>query len=443
MKRREYHNPSLDQAAEWMAGNGLALRDSRDLDPLLDAIGDARVVLLGEATHGTSEFYTWRHALSARLIEEKDFSFIAVEGDWPDCYTVNRYVRDLPGAGVSARDVLHAFSRWPTWMWANREVVALTEWLRERNVQVVPERRAGFYGLDVYSLWESMEAVIHYLERTDPPAAQLARRRYACFDPYAENAEEYARSTFVVPSGCEADVVTMLAALRRKAASYKEDSAEDYFNAEQNALVVAHAEQYYRTMVRGGAASWNVRDLHMTETLERLLEHAGPHSKAIVWEHNTHVGDARATDMAAARMLNVGQLMRERHGNAGVFAVGFGTHRGAVIAADAWGEPMRKMHVPPAQQESLEDLLHHATGSDTLFLLNQAREYPAFTYPFGHRAIGVVYDPNHERFGNYVPTIWPERYDAFVYVDHSHAVRPLHMEPQEAHELPETYPYGI
>ena len=233
----------------------LPLESPRDLEPLIHRTGDSRFVLLGEASHGTSEYYTWRTEISKRLIAEHGFSFIAVEGDWPDCYRVNRYVRGMPGSGTSSIDVLHAFERWPTWMWANREVVALCDWLHDYNRRRAPEQRAGFYGLDVYSLFDSMRAVVEYLERIDPALARNARHAYNCFEPYAEDVQEYARATAIVPTSCEAEAISVLRALRGRAPAYTEDGREGYFNAEQNALVAKNAELYYRTMVRGGPAS--------------------------------------------------------------------------------------------------------------------------------------------------------------------------------------------
>src|SRR5690348_17001536 len=423
-----------------------AIRSDRDLDPLMEMIGDAHYVLLGEATHGTAEFYTWRAELSKRLIREKGFTFIGVEGDWPDCYRVNRFIKSYPDSGTSARDVLHAFSRWPTWMWANEEVVELTTWMRRYNNAVPVERQAGFYGLDVYSLYESMAAVVEYLERIDPAAAQAARRAYRCFEPYGEDVQEYARATVLVPTSCEDEAVAMLQELRLHAAEYQEDGRDTYFNAEQNAFIARNAELYYRTMVRGGPTSWNVRDHHMTETLERLVAHHGPTSKAIVWAHNTHVGDARFTDMARAGMVNIGQLMRMGHGDEGVVLVGFGTHRGSVIAAREWGLPMQRMRVPEAQAGSYEDVMHHTAVGDFLLLLHEEHAGPAramLEEVRGNRAIGVVYDPRIEHWGNYVPTILPQRYDAFVFIDETHAVSPLHMPVVVEGEAPETYPTGM
>jgi erythromycin esterase len=418
------------------------LRNHNDLDVLLDEIADRKVVLLGEASHGTSEFYSWRRRISERLIREKQFSFIAVEGDWPDCYTFNRYVKQLPDAGANARAVAHAFDRWPTWMWANEDVVELIEWLHDYNDGLALGERVGFYGLDVYSLWESIDAVIRYLERIDPDAATVTRRSYACFDPYHQDVQAYARATALVPTSCESEAVQALIELRRKAAHYREDGADSFFNAEQNALVARNAERYYRAMVLGGPDSWNLRDTHMIETLDRLLEHYGPAAKAVVWEHNTHVGDARATDMARSGLVNVGQLARQEWGVQEVYIVGFSSYEGSVIAGDEWGAPMERMRVPPAVRGSWEAVLHEAGPQDKLILSRDLAGNEDAAKTRGHRAIGVVYDPEWERAGNYVPTRLPDRYDALIHIDESHALHPLHM-PAHAEEIPDTYPSGM
>ncbi len=433
---------STDSIDAYIRRSARPLTKSADLDPLLDRIGDARFVLLGEATHGTSEFYTWRAELSKRLILERGFRFIAVEGDWPDCYRVNRYIKGIPDSGGDAESVLHAFERWPTWMWANREIVSLAEWLRHHNERVSDARKVGFYGLDVYSLWDSMRAVTAYLTRIDPSLAAAARRAYNCFEPYAEDVQEYARATALVPTSCEDEAVSVLRALRTNATSFREDGREGYFDAEQNALVARNAERYYRTMIRGGPASWNVRDHHMVETLDRLVEHHGPTAKAIVWEHNTHIGDARFTDMARAGMVNVGQLVRESRGDGDTVLVGFGTHRGTVIAADEWGAPMERMRVPAARNDSFEHAVHDAAVGDALFVFGNV-DFSGLDQPVAHRAIGVVYDPDHERWGNYVPTIIPHRYDAFLYIDETRAVDPLHMPIRVGGDEPETFPSGM
>jgi erythromycin esterase len=303
------------------------LDNSRDLDPLLERVGDARYVMLGEASHGTSEFYLWRTEITKRLIQEKGFSFVAVEGDWPDCYRVNRYIKGMQDSGRSAYEVLHAFSRWPTWMWANKEIVELVEWLKLHNES--RDKKAGFYGLDVYSLWESLDSVMQFLQKNYPGSMKSAVEAYRCFEPYGRNVEEYARATAFIPESCEDEVAEMLIELRRRAKSkdeLRQDGKEAYFNAEQNAVVARNAELYYRTMMKGGAASWNVRDHHMMNTLERLMKFHGKNSKSIVWAHNTHIGDARATDMRRAGMVNLGQLAREQAGRDQVMLVGFGTY---------------------------------------------------------------------------------------------------------------------
>jgi erythromycin esterase len=442
------HNPDLAERGltRSIAGASLPLTSTDDLDPLIDAIGDARYVLLGEASHGTSEFYAWRTELSKRLIAEKQFSFIGVEGDWPDCYRVNRFVKGYQDSGASAADVLHAFDRWPTWMWANREVVALTEWMHDHNRRLPEDQQAGFYGLDVYSLWESMAAVVEYLEGVDPEFARTAKKAYNCFEPFNEDAQEYARATAMVPMSCQTEAVGVLRDLRAKAPEFREDGREAYFNAEQNAIVTRGAELYYRTMVRGGPTSWNVRDHHMVDTLDRLMLHHGDRARAIVWEHNTHVGDARFTDMARAGMVNVGQLVRQSHESEGVLLAGFATHHGTVIAGREWGAPMRRMQVPNARVGSVEDLMHRATDGDDALLIFDGTEdggIEGLDAPLDNRAIGVVYDPRAERYGNYVPTIVPRRYDALLFIDETRAVNPLHMPVHVSGEEPETYPSGM
>jgi erythromycin esterase-like protein len=420
------------------------LARTEDLDPLLDRIGDARYVLLGEASHGTADYYTWRASLSQRLIREKGFSFIAVEGDWPDCYRVNRYAKRYPDAGVNAREVLHAFERWPTWMWANEEVVALVEWLHRFNEGMPEEEKVGFYGLDVYSLWDSLYEVLRYLQKSHPEAVAAARRAFRCFQPYGEDVQEYARATALVPTSCEREVVDLLRQVRRQARAHDGDGRDGAFEAEQNALVVKNAEAYYRAMVHGGPESWNIRDRHMTETLERLMKHHGPGAKGIVWEHNTHIGDARFTDMADEGEFNVGQLVRQRHGDEGVVLAGFGSYRGTVLAGREWDAPMEVMRVPPGRPGSWEDVLHQVGADNKLLIFAEAQETRAMMKRRGHRAVGVVYHPEYEQYGNYVPSALPRRYDAFLYIDETRALHPLHMvATHEKDELPETFPSGM
>lgn len=434
---------SIDEVAGALAPFARTLGSERDLDAVIERIGDARYVLLGEATHGTHEFYAWRARLTARLIAERGFSFVAVEGDFPDSARVDAWVKGR--ASGTAEQVLRTFSRWPTWMWANREVARFATWLRGWNAGRPKAEHAGFFGLDVYSLWDSMNAVVRHLERVDPAAAKVARRAYECFAPFAEDPEQYALATRLVPASCEDEVVRALAAVRRSTTLRPSATPEDDFFVEQNALVTRNAEAYYRAMVGGGASSWNVRDRHMVETLERLMGLHGPRAKAVVWEHNTHVGDARFTDMADAGEVNVGQLVRERHADDGVFVLGFSTHRGSVIAADEWGAPMERMRVPRAREGSYEDALHALAGDrrELLLIFDERAERGPLLAPRGHRAIGVVYRPDYERFGNYVPTVLPRRYDALIHVEESNALAPLHLTEQPNVDAPETYPTGM
>ncbi len=447
VKRRRFGRAETSATAQLLAAvRSLSrpLRSPGDLDPLLEWIGDARYVLLGEASHGTHEYYTWRSAISRRLIEEKGFSFIAVEGDWPDCYRVNRYIKGYPDSGDSAREVLHAFERWPTWMWANEEIVELAQWLRRYNNDSPQEKKVGFYGLDVYSLWDSLYQILGYVGKHFPSALPAARSAFQCFESYGEDVQEYARATSWFDASCEEEVIALLAKLRSTAQDYPQDGQEAHFNAEQNALVVKNAEHYYRTMVRGGPESWNIRDRHMTQTLERLMHHHGPKSKAIVWAHNTHIGDARYTDMIDDGTINLGQLVRESHEAEGVVLVGFGSYRGSVIAGEEWEAPMEQMEVPPARPDSWEDILYHAGAEDRLLLLDAARSNTDFLKERGHRAIGVVYHPNYEQYGNYVPTVLPLRYDAFLFLTQTKALHPLHdVKVHEKGEVPETYPSGV
>jgi erythromycin esterase len=439
-------------------GDALPLRTSGDLDPLLARVGRARIVAIGEASHGTHEFYSWRAELTRRLIVEKGFDFVAVEGDWPDCHAVHCSVSAGRGSPADPRAALAAFDRWPRWMWANEEVLGFARWLRAYNACRAPQLRAGFHGLDVYSLFASLRAVLDFLAEHEPDHLPVAHEALRCFEPYGEDPQSYALANRLVPAGCEDEVVALLGRLRRPESLVPAGGTLDArFVAEQNAAAVAGAERYYRAMVRGGPESWNVRDRHMADTLDRLLERYStgddtPAAKAVVWEHNTHVGDARATDMAAAGMVNVGQLVRERHGPEHVVLVGCGTHRGTVIASPQWGGPVHEMPVPPAPPGTLEDLLHEATGgTDAAFVLTgpdrgdlgRAGEdgggWPHIRRE--HRAIGVVYRPAAERRGNYVPTVLGARYDAFLFCDRTTALRPLHeIEPPD-HE-PETYPTG-
>jgi erythromycin esterase len=400
---------------EGVRRSALPLTGPEDLDPLLDRVGEARFVLIGEASHGTHDYYVWRAALTRRLIAEKGFRFVAVEGDWPDCERVHHAVT----SDTDPFESLYAFARWPTFMWANHEVVDFCRWLRRWNAGRPPAERCGFHGLDVYSLWDSLRAVRHYAAANLPGEMDAVMNALYCFESYGHDPQQYGLATRLVPDTCEDEVVNLLAAVVR--------AAPGDLGLRQNAEIVAGAERYYRAMVRGGPDSWNVRDVHMADTLDRLAGHRD--AKGVVWAHNTHVGDARATDMAAAGMTNLGQLARERHG-ADAVLVGFGCHRGSVVAGDRWGAQHHVMPVPPARPASLEDLLHDAVAaSRALFVVPSGPRPDWYDEPMGHRAIGVVYRPERERWGNYVPTVAGRRYDAFIWLDEAKALHPLHGEP--------------
>lgn len=443
MRRQTIVNAPAEEAiTSLISEKSYRLTAQPDLQPLFDRIGDAQFVLLGEASHGTHEYYTWRSYITQRLIKEKGFNFIAVEGDWPDCYRLNRYVKNYPNAGNNAPDVLKQFNRWPTWMWGNWEIAALAEWLYLHNSSLTAERKIGFYGLDVYSLWESMESIMKYLKKEDPSALKAAEEAYQCFQPYRQDeGQSYARATQFVPDLCTDEVVELLRKILARLPQYNTDY-ENVFNVQQNAYVTVNAEKYYRAMIKGGPHSWNIRDRHMADTLDRLVEFHSEGSKAIIWEHNTHIGDARATDMARDGMFNVGELVRLKHHEKGVVLVGFGSYKGEVIAGKSWGAEMKDIQVPPAPKGSWEYLLHKTGPENKLLVMDDFMEDELMENYIGHRAIGVVYNPEYEQYGNYVPTILPLRYDAFIYLDHTSALHPLHIKP-DGHQVPETYPFGF
>ncbi|CAM3192177.1 erythromycin esterase family protein [Filibacter tadaridae] len=394
-----------------------------DLGSIVEAIGEAKVVLLGEASHGTSEFYKVRAKLSKLLIEQKGFSAIAVEGDWPSSQQVNQYIKGYADETADARDVLQAFSRWPTWMWANEEIAEFIDWLKMHNT--TSNEKVGFYGVDIYSLWESMEEIIRYLTESNPAGAnlKLAKKAFSCFEPFNGMPEHYAISTAHFSQVCIDEVSELLMSIRSHKDHY-EDKMEADLNMKVNALVAKNAEEYYRAMLQDNAQSWNIRDEHMVEAINEVRKHNGEDTKIIIWEHNTHIGDARATTMKDEGMLNVGQLLREQYGEQNVFAVGLGTNRGTVIAASEWDTPFMKIDVPPAREHSWEHLLHKTGAFDKLFIFNEEnRKY--FNGWTGHRAIGVIYDPEYEAFGNYVPSQVGSRYDAFIFIDQTTALNPI------------------
>ncbi len=424
---------------------------AEDYDGLLDLIGDSRFVLLGEASHGSHEFYRERVRITRRLIEEKDFSAVAVEADWPDAYRVNRWVRCL-GPDRDALEALGDFHRFPRWMWRNRDVLGFVEWLRRANEGRPSGRRVGFYGLDLYSLFSSIEAVIGYLEQVDPQAARQARYRYSCFDHFGEDTQAYGyAASFGMSQSCEDQVVQQLLELQRRAAELSRKDGQipedEFFYAEQNARLVKNAEEYYRAMFRSRESSWNLRDQHMSETLEALVRHLDRkigRSKIVVWEHNSHIGDARATELGDAGEWNVGQLARERFG-ADAVLVGFSTYTGTVTAASDWGAPAKRMRVNPALPGSWESLFH-GTGRANFLLPFRGSDWSSHTLnrPRLERAIGVVYRPDTERVSHYFEARLPAQFDAVIHWDETRAVEPLDRTPGwDPLEPPDTYPSGL
>jgi erythromycin esterase-like protein len=417
---------------------------------LLDAIDpNASLVLIGEATHGTHEFYRIRADLTRALIQRRGFVVVAVEADWPDAYRANRWVR-LLGDDDTAEAALADFTRFPRWMWRNRDVVRFLRWLRAENAERPIDARVGFYGLDLYSLHRSIARVIEYLDKVDPGAAQRARRGYACFDVFGEDVQLYGYAASLnLERSCEDEVIRQLVELRRRAAEYATRdgriAADEYFVAEQNARVVRNAETYYRAMFRGGAESWNVRDRHMMTTLEALLDHAGRSSqpaRAVVWAHNSHLGDARATSMADIGELNLGELARQRFGTSCV-AIGMTTHDGDVTAAHEWDEPAALRSVRPSLAGSYERLFHETGLPSFLLRLSTPELASVLAGPRPERAIGVIYRPETERASHYFSARLPEQFDLVVHVDRTRALEPLEKWSRHEIDLPETYPTGV
>ncbi len=416
--------------------------ETASLDALLDRIGDARLVLLGEATHGTSEFYRMRARISRELIARHGFQFVAVEADWPDAARIDDYV--LGGARRSSHEFT-PFSRFPTWMWRNDDVHDFVDWLRAYNVED-PKRRVGFHGLDLYSLFTSIAAVLSYLDRVDPEAARVARSRYGTLTPWQKDPAAYGKAVLAGKyESSEAAVVAMLRDMIVRRVEYVQRDGERFFDAAQNARVVADAERYYRAMYYGAPESWNLRDAHMFETLRSLVAFYGPGSKGIVWEHNSHVGDARATEMSLRGEHNVGQLCRS-HFPEGVRIVGFGADHGTVAAASNWDEPMEHMQVAPARSESYERIFHEAGMPAFVLSLRQPRRRAVreeLAPPLLERAIGVVYRPQTELASHYFHASLPGQFDEYIWFDETRAVRALERPRSIVHDVPDTYPFGL
>lgn len=413
--------------------------DTADLEPLLRRVGDARVVLLGEATHGTSEFYRLRARITRELITRKGFSFIAIEGDWPDAARIDRHVR----AGASQAEAWSGFARFPSWMWRNEEVRGFVDWLREHNAQAA--QPVAFHGLDLYSLYSSIDAVVKYLDRVDPAAAQLARQRYGCLTPWQSDPASYGLSGLTTRyRSCEQDVVNMLVDMQQKSPVYIGHDGEHLLDALQNARVVSQAERYYRTMYYGSRASWNLRDTHMFTTLRHLLSFHGAQSKAVVWAHNSHVGDSAATEMSLREEFNLGHLCRQTYGSS-AFLVGFGTHHGTVAAATDWDGPMEAKVVRPSLPGSYERLFHASGVARFLLPLREPQASAALlnglATPRLQRAIGVIYRPDTERQSHYFDAVLPRQFDEYVWFNDTRAVTPLPARVGEG--LADTYPFGL
>ena len=447
------HTLQTNAAADAVRDSAIPLTGAgRDYDPLLDLVGDARFVLIGEASHGTHDFYRERARITRRLIEERGFTAVAVEADWPDAYRINRFVRGI--TGDSAEGALDDFRRFPHWMWRNQDVLEFVAWLRERNDALAAAGRsreaAGFYGLDLYSLFTSIEAVLGYLDRVDPEAARRARTRYACFEHFREDSQAYGLAAATgAAEPCEEKAVAQLVEMRRSARRHPDgDQAEDErFFAEQNARLVQNAEEYYRSMFRGRASSWNLRDQHMAQTFDALAAHLSrrqQRAKIVVWAHNSHLGDARATEMGSRGELNLGQLVRERYGRDAVL-IGFSTFAGTVTAAGDWDAPAERKRVRRALAGSYEDVFH-ATGIPA-FMVNLGQRGAAvreLNQPRLQRAIGVIYRPETERWSHYFESVLPQQFDVMLHFDHTEALVPMERTATwETGEPEETYPTGL
>lgn len=416
--------------------------DDVKLDNLMERIGDSRVVLLGEASHGTAEFYEMRARITQELIEKKGFTIVAAEADWPDAAHIDHYIH-----GTEPDPLLQSkpFSRFPTWMWANHSVLEFSHWLKAHNDKISdPAQQVGFYGLDLYSLFSSIEAVLSYLEKVDPKTAEVARVRYGCLMPWANDPGLYGQVVITKQyRECEEDVITALQDLLQKRLEYSMADGEKFFNAQQNARLVANAERYYRTMYYAENNSWNQRDQHMFDTLQSVLEFRGPQSKAVVWEHNSHIGDARATQMSARGELNIGQLARQAYGEK-AYNIGFGTDHGTVAAATEWGGPMEIKQVRPSHIDSYERVCHEVATDNFLLPLRKPLKEITRKKLLAERlerAIGVIYRPETEMQSHYFYASLPNQFDEYIWFDETRAVDPLTRETTKG--IPDTYPFGL
>lgn len=402
------------------------LSNASDLDLLIRAAADKKVVLLGEATHGTSEFYAWRDSISRRLIAEQGFNFILVEGDWASLFLLNRYVKGF-SEHVSAREVVRQFDRWPPWMWRNEEIVALAEWLKEHNSKLAPQNRVGFYGMDVYDEWNSYDEVLAFLQEYDAELYQAVSGYYYCMKMFGRDSWQYAGAVAQGYNSCAPLLRNAFDLMDEKLGSDELLNPYDLLYVMQNARVFKNAEKFFRKAVSDPGASWNSRVQHMFATLQTLLDFHGDDSKAIIWAHNTHIGDARYTDMRLQGQVNSGQLAREHFGPENCLLVGFGTYKGNLVAGRQWGQPMLVLELPDAIPGSFEYRLRNASSGDFYLMMNtELRAHPFLGNQIGHRAAGVVYNPEREHLGNYVPSIPGLRYDVFIFIERTSALRFVH-----------------
>lgn len=443
-RERDLHDDAIPTLPEliYQSSEPFANIDKVNLDRLMERIGDSRLVLLGESSHGTAEFYDMRARITKELIERKGFNIIAVEADWPDAAHINNFIQ-----GNESDPLLKTkpFSRFPTWMWANYSVMNFLEWLKNHNLKKAsPPKGVSFYGLDLYNLFGSIDVVLDFLEEVDPTTAEMARSRYACLAPYADDPLEYSRSILTKEfKGCEKEVVEVLTNILKRRLEYAMKGGDKFFNAERNAYLIRNTERYYRSMYYAENNSWNQRDSHMFETLKSVLVHNGPDSKAVIWGHNSHIGDARATEMSTRGEFNLGQLVREEYGD-GAYLIAFGTDHGTVAAASSWGGPMEIKEVKASHIDSYERLFHEVKTDNFLLPLREPLKKITRDKLLSdklERAIGVIYRPESERQSHYFYSSLPNQFDEFIWFDETHAVEPLPKKTIDG--MPVTFPFGL
>jgi erythromycin esterase len=417
----------------------LPLGSARDLDTLVHAIGDARIVLLGEASHGTAEYYQWRSLITQRLIREKGFKCIAVEGEWADCFRVNNFIKGPLRDSVATVSLLQQFNRWPAWMWANRETAQLVRWLNTENQGRAAEQKVGFYGLDLYCVWESIAALTQMTDGEDTALRHAVEAAYQCFTPYGSDAMAYASALMHGAKGCGYEAGHLWGVMKSRMPSA--NPTEEEFASTQYALVAEDGERYFHN-IGNGIVSWNLRENHMYTTIRRLLALYGADSKIIVWAHNTHVGDARSSTMSTRHKVSIGQLLREAYGDRQVFITGFGSYSGTLLCGRTWGDSTRLVTLPPARGGSWEDLLHSQYGDSRLVMCSAFRNDKALNGYYATRAVGAIYRPASDAYSSYTSSVMSRRYDAFIYLDKTEAVHPLPVMLNRS-QVPYTFPTGF